>query len=59
MIPLLHESLRFLRYLMTPESEIAAVRYDGSAAGAAKAGLWLVLAVLAGVALARMLGGAA
>lgn len=55
MIPLLSESARFLRYLMTPETEVAAVQYDGAAAGAVKAGLWMILAVAAGILLARVL----
>jgi len=53
MIPLLTEIARFLRYLVTPETEVTAVQYDGAAAGAVKAGLWMILAVLAGIALAH------
>jgi hypothetical protein len=59
MIPLLTELMRFLRYLFTPESPVAAVRYDGAAAGALKAGLWTAMAVAAGIGLASLLGGAA
>lgn len=55
MVPLLSEIARFLRFLLTPETEVAAVQYEGAAAGAAKAGLWLVLAVLTGLGLARFL----
>ncbi|MDR3640369.1 MAG: hypothetical protein P4L39_03510 [Humidesulfovibrio sp.] len=59
MIPLLAEMMRFLRYLFTPETPVAPVRYDGVAAGAVKAGVWMVLAVAAALALANLLGGAA
>jgi len=59
MIPLLHEIARFACYLFTPETQPATVHYDGTAAGAVKAGLWMILAVLAGIALARLLSGAA
>jgi len=59
MIPLLTELMRFLRYLFTPESPVAAVRYDGAAAGAVKAGLWMAVAVAAALGLATLLGGAA
>jgi hypothetical protein len=59
MVPLLSEIARFLRYLLTPETEVAAVQYAGAAAGAAKAGLWMVLAVLTGIGLAHLLGGGA
>jgi hypothetical protein len=55
MIPLLHELARFLRYLFTPETQPAAIQYDGSAAGAVKAGFWTLLAIIAGIALGRML----
>ncbi len=55
MVPLLSEIARFLRFLLTPETEVAAVQYEGAAAGAAKAGLWLALAVLTGLGLARFL----
>lgn len=55
MIPLLTELARFGRYLFQPETEIAAVQYDSAAAGAVKAGLWMVLAVAAGLGLARLL----
>lgn len=56
MVPLLSEIARFFRYLLTPETEVAAIQYDGAAAGAAKAGLWMVLAVLTGLGVARLLG---
>jgi hypothetical protein len=56
MIPTLAELARFLRYLLTPEAPVAAVHYDCAAAGAAKAGLWICLAVAAGIALAHTLG---
>lgn len=59
MVPLLSELARFLCYLVTPETEFAAVRYDGAAAGAAKAGLWMLVAVLTGIGLARLLGAGA
>lgn len=59
MVPLLSEIARFLRYLLTPETEVAAVQYSGAAAGAVKAGLWMLLAVLTGIGLARLLGGGA
>ncbi len=59
MVPLLSEIARFMRYLLTPETEVSAVQYSGAAAGAAKAGLWMVLAVLTGIGLARLLGGGA
>lgn len=59
MVPLLSEIARFLRYLFTPETEVAAVQYSGAAAGAVKAGLWMVLAVLTGIGLAHLLGGGA
>jgi hypothetical protein len=59
MIPLLAELMRFLRYLFTPESPVSAVRYDGVAAGAVKAGLWMAVAVAAALGLATLLGGAA
>ncbi|MBI5518800.1 MAG: hypothetical protein HY916_01930 [Desulfovibrio sp.] len=55
MVPLLSETARFLRFLMTPETEIAAVHYAGAAAGAVKAGFWTILAIAAGVGLARLL----
>jgi hypothetical protein len=58
MIPLLTELMRFLRYLVTPETPAAAVQYDGAAAGAVKAGVWMALAVVAALALANLLGGA-
>jgi hypothetical protein len=53
MIPMLTELARFARYLFSPETEIAAVQYDSAAAGAVKAGLWMALAVAAGIVLAR------
>lgn len=56
MIPMLTECSRFLRYLLTPETPVAAVQYACAAAGAAKAGLWICLAVAAGITLARCLG---
>lgn len=56
MIPLLSETARFLRYLLTPETEVAALQYDGAAAGAVKVGLWMIVAVAAGLALARFAG---
>lgn len=59
MIPMLSELARFAQYLLTPETEIAAIRYDSTAAGALKAGLWISLAIGAAIALARLLGGAA
>ncbi len=55
MIPMLTELARFGRYLFQPETEIAAVQYDSTAAGALKAGLGMALAVAAGIVLARML----
>lgn len=55
MIPMLSELARFGRYLFTAETEIAAVQYDGMAAGAVKAGLWMCLAVAGGIILARLL----
>jgi hypothetical protein len=55
MIPMLTECARFARYLFRPEADIMAAQYDSAAAGAAKAGLWVVLAVTAGIALARTL----
>lgn len=58
MIPMLSELARFVQYLVTPETEIAAIRYDSSAAGALKAGIWMCLAIGAGIGLARLLGGA-
>lgn len=58
MIPLLSETARFMRYLLTPETEISALQYDGATAGAVKAGLWVILAVAAGIGLARLLAGA-
>jgi len=58
MIPLLTETARFMRYLLTPETEIAALQYDGATAGAVKAGLWMILAVAAGIGLARVFAGA-
>lgn len=59
MIPMLTELARFLRYLLTPETPVAAVQYDGAAAGALKAGLWVALAIAAALGLATLLGGAA
>jgi len=59
MIPLMTETARFLRYLFTPESPIAAIQYDGTAAGALKTALWAALAILAAIGLASVLGGAA
>lgn len=56
MIPLLTELYRFGCYLLTPETEISAQRYDSAAAGAVKAGAWICLAVGAGIVLARFLG---
>ncbi len=56
MIPMLVEVARFLRYLLTPESPVAAVQYDCAAAGATKAALWMSMAVAAGIGLARLLG---
>ncbi len=56
MIPMLAELARFLRYLLTPETPVAAVQYECAAAGAAKAGLWIGLAVAGGILLARCLG---
>lgn len=58
MIPMLSELARFAQYLVTPETEIAAIRYDSAAAGALKAGIWMCLAIGTGVGLARLLGGA-
>ena len=58
MIPLLSETARFLRYLLTPETPVAAVHYDCAAAGATKVGLWICLAVAAGIALAHLGQGA-
>lgn len=55
MIPLLNELARFLRYLFTPECQPATVQYDGTAAGAVKAGFWTLLAIAAGISLARLL----
>jgi hypothetical protein len=55
MLPMLSELLRFARYLFRPEAEIAAAQYDSAAAGALKAGLWMALAIAAGIALARTL----
>lgn len=55
LVPLLSETARFLRYLMTPETEIAAVQYGGTAAGVVKAGFWTMLAIAAGIGLARLL----
>ena len=59
MIPLMTHMYRFACYLLTPETEIAAVQYDSAAAGAVKAGLWLCLAIGLGIGLARCLGGGA
>lgn len=59
MIPLLSELYRFGCYVLTPETEISAVHYDSTAAGAVKAGIWMCLAVGAGLLLARLLGGGA
>lgn len=59
MIPMLSELARFAQYLFTPETEIAAIRYDSTAAGALKAGLWISLAIGAAIGLARLLGHAA
>jgi hypothetical protein len=59
MIPLLTEIARFLRYLFTPETPVDAVQYDGAAAGAVKAGLWMAFAIAAALGLASLLGGAA
>jgi hypothetical protein len=56
MIPMLAELARFVRYLLTPESPVAAVQYECAAAGAAKAAFWMSLAIAAGIALARLLG---
>lgn len=56
MIPMLSELYRFACYVLTPEAEVAAVRYDSAAAGAVKAGVWLCLAVGTGILLARLLG---
>lgn len=56
MMPLFSELGRFGRYVLTPETEIAAVRHHGAVAGAVKAGVWMCLAVAAGIALARLLG---
>lgn len=56
MIPMLAEFSRFLRYLLTPETPVAAVQYQCAAAGATKTGLWIVLAVAGGILLARCLG---
>ena len=56
MIPMLTEVSRFLRYLLTPETPVAAMQYQCAAAGATKAGLWIVLAVAGGILLARCLG---
>lgn len=58
MIPLLTELYRFGRFVLTPETEIAAVQYDSAAAGAVKAGVWMCLAVGAGIILARLFGAA-
>jgi len=55
MLPMLSELARFMRYLVRPETEIAAAQYDSAAAGALKAGFWMALAVAAGIALARTL----
>lgn len=55
MIPLLAETARFLRYLFEPETELSAVQYDGAAAGAVKAGVWMILAIAAALVLARTL----
>ena len=49
MIPMLTEVSRFLRYLLTPETPVAAMQYQCAAAGATKAGLWIVLAVIVDV----------
>jgi len=57
MVPLMSEILEFGRYLLTPETEITAVRYSGATAGAVKAGLWVCLAVGAGIGLATLLSG--
>lgn len=59
MVPMLSELARFTLFLFTPETEVAAIRYGGSAAGGLKAGIWVCLAIGAGLALARLLGGAA